>query len=135
MVAWSSREVMSTIFLFIKTLYLKQQTNILRCFSSLKFENSLFGNKIFQVYISQWDEGLHRWKRRNSWSIMNSKLACWKHISLCANYFLTLLVLPEIISFSKFVESFKGLFDHSGNCIFWFVLDYERSPHQIEDIL
>ena len=27
---------MSTIFLFIKTLYLKQQTNILRCFSSLK---------------------------------------------------------------------------------------------------
>ena len=36
---------MSAIFLFIPTLYLNQQTNIPRCFSSLKFENKLFGIK------------------------------------------------------------------------------------------
>ena len=38
---------MSAICSFISTLYLKQQTNILQCFSSLKFENSLFSNKFF----------------------------------------------------------------------------------------
>ena len=39
---------MSVIFSFISTLYLKQQTNILRYFPSLKFENSLFSNKLFR---------------------------------------------------------------------------------------
>ena len=39
---------MSVIFSFILTIYLKQQTNILRCFSSLRFENSLFRNKLFK---------------------------------------------------------------------------------------
>ena len=39
---------MSAIFSFISTLYLKQQTNVLRCFPSLKFENSLRSNKLFR---------------------------------------------------------------------------------------
>ena len=39
---------MSEIFSFISTLYLKQQTNIIWCFFSLKFENSLFSNKLFR---------------------------------------------------------------------------------------
>ena len=38
---------MSAIFSFISTLYLKQ-TNILRYVPSLKFENSLFSNKLFR---------------------------------------------------------------------------------------
>ena len=38
---------MPTIFSVISTLYLKQQANILRCFPSLKLENSLFSNKLF----------------------------------------------------------------------------------------
>ena len=37
---------MSAIFSLISTLYQKQQTNILSCFSSLKFENSLFSSKL-----------------------------------------------------------------------------------------
>ena len=41
-------ETISKIFSFTSTLYLKQQANILRCFSSLKFENSLFSNKLFR---------------------------------------------------------------------------------------
>ena len=39
---------MLAIFSFISTPNLNQKTNILRCFSSLKFENSLFSNKIFR---------------------------------------------------------------------------------------
>ena len=39
---------MSVIFLFISTFYLKQQTNILRYFSILKFQKSLFKNNLFR---------------------------------------------------------------------------------------
>ena len=35
---------MLKILPFIRILYLKQQNSILRCFSRLKFEKSLFGN-------------------------------------------------------------------------------------------
>ena len=42
---------MSAIFLFISTLYLKQQTNILRCFSVLKFQKSLFKNNLFRYIL------------------------------------------------------------------------------------
>ena len=44
---WNNK-TMTAIFSFISTLYLKQQTNILRCFCSLKFENSLFINTLFR---------------------------------------------------------------------------------------
>ena len=37
----------STILWFIWNLYLKQQSNIVRCFCSLRFEKSLFSNKFF----------------------------------------------------------------------------------------
>ena len=40
------------IFTFISVLYLKHQTNIFRCFSGLKFENSLFSNKLFRCVFS-----------------------------------------------------------------------------------
>ena len=43
-----NNEAKAETFSFISTLYLKQQTNILRCFSSLKFGNSLFSNKLFR---------------------------------------------------------------------------------------
>ena len=36
------------MFSFTSALYLKQQTNILQGFSSLKFGNSLFSNKLFR---------------------------------------------------------------------------------------
>ena len=39
---------MSVIFLFVTTPYPKQQTNILRWFCSLKFQYSLFSNKLFR---------------------------------------------------------------------------------------
>ena len=38
----------SVIFSFISTFYLKQQTNIPRCFCSIKFENNLFSNKLYK---------------------------------------------------------------------------------------
>ena len=43
-----NNEAKAETFSFISTLYLKQQTNILWCFSSLKFGNSLFSNKLFR---------------------------------------------------------------------------------------
>ena len=39
-----SNETMSVILAFIRILYLKQQSNILWCFCSLKYEKSLFSN-------------------------------------------------------------------------------------------
>ena len=50
---------MSAIFSFISTLYLKQQSNILGCFSSLNIKNSLFSNKFFpekMVYTAENDQ-------------------------------------------------------------------------------
>ena len=41
-------KTMSATFSFISIPYLRQQTNIFRCFSSLKFENSLFSSKFFK---------------------------------------------------------------------------------------
>ena len=40
-------KTMSTILSFIWILLIKQQSNILPCFYSLKVESSLFSNKIF----------------------------------------------------------------------------------------
>ena len=37
---------------FVRSLYLKQQNNILRYFCSLKFEKSLFSNKFSVLYFA-----------------------------------------------------------------------------------
>ena len=53
---------MSVIFSFISSLYLKQKTNILWCFSNLKFENILFSNNRYifrsgrKVYTAKTDQ-------------------------------------------------------------------------------
>ena len=41
-----NNKTISTILSFIQVLYLKQQSNIVQCFYSLKFENGLFRNKL-----------------------------------------------------------------------------------------
>ena len=45
MVKVENNKIMSTILLFIRILYLKQQSIILQCFRSLKFVNCLQSNK------------------------------------------------------------------------------------------
>ena len=64
---WNNK-TMTAIFSFISTLYLKQQTNILRRFCSLKFENSLFskafhlsGNCRFLICIAPWTTTTSDW--------------------------------------------------------------------------
>ena len=57
--------------------------------------------KAFQMYISQWEEGLYRWKQ----SIL-FKTCLLNYISLCAKYFLTFHC--HKLLFFKFVKSFKG---------------------------
>ena len=42
-----NKKAMSIILPFIRIIYLKQQSNILRCFCSLKFEKKLSSNKFF----------------------------------------------------------------------------------------
>ena len=39
-------KTMSTILSFIQILYLKQQSNIIRCFCSLKFEKIFYNKRI-----------------------------------------------------------------------------------------
>ena len=47
MVKLKNDNTMLKILPFIRILYLKQQSSILRCFSKLKFEQSLFSNRFF----------------------------------------------------------------------------------------
>ena len=42
-----NHKTMFKILLFIRILYLKQQSSILQCFPRLKFEKNLFSNKFF----------------------------------------------------------------------------------------
>ena len=106
---------MSTIFSLFSTLNLKQQTSILRCFPSLKFENSLFSNKLFRPIFGG---------KRNVYTAENNQSIFLKSDSL-KQHFLFLQTTSWLcchchkLRFFKFVESFKGLLHHSGNCLFF----------------
>ena len=94
---WSNGklEIMKQIqrsFSFISTLYLKQQANILCCFCSLKFENSLFSNKLFRC--------IFRSERKIYTAENDQKNILFK------------------TSLLKSQDLCEGLFNHSGNCSF-----------------
>ena len=58
MVARRRRKVKNLSFILI--LYLNQQSNVLQCFCSLKFEKRLFSNTFSVLYFTvRW----HSWKR------------------------------------------------------------------------
>ena len=102
---------MSAIFSFISTLYLKQQNNILGCFSSLNIENSLFSNKFFpgkMVYTAENDQIKYFVQ---NWVVKITFLFVQTTSSLC--YYC------HKLRFFKFEECFKGLFHHSENCMFF----------------
>ena len=88
-------EIMKQIqrsFSFISTLYLKQQANILCCLCSLKFENSLFSNKLFRC--------IFRSERKVYTAENDQKNILFK------------------TSLLKSQDLCEGLFNHSGNCSF-----------------
>ena len=84
------------------------------------------------MYISQWEEGLHIWKRPNK--VFCSKLAC-SHFYLCKLLLDFAATAINYVSLSLW--SLSGLFHHSvqETACSWFVLDYEQPPKQIEYIL
>ena len=100
---------MSAICSFAPTLYLKQQTNILRCFSGLKFEKSLFSNKLFRCIF------------RSERKVYTAKITfIFVKITLIfAQSTFWLCYHCHKLRFFQFVESFEGLFHHSGNCMFF----------------
>ena len=67
-------EAVLATFSFISKLYLKQQANIFWCFFSSKFENSLFGNKLFRCIFRSERKVYTAEKRPNK--VFCSKLAC-----------------------------------------------------------
>ena len=75
-----NNEATSAIFSFISTLYLKQKTNILPCFSSLKFENSLFSNKLLRC-IFRSESKVYTFE--NGQSILFKTSLLKSHLSLC----------------------------------------------------
>ena len=106
---------MSGIFPFISTLYLKQQTNILRCLSSLKFENSLFSNKLFRcIFCSE----------RKLYAAENDHTKCFVQnwLGQITLHFVQttswLCYYCHKLRFSRFKKPFKIIFHHSGNCRF-----------------
>ena len=91
---------MSAIFSFISTLYLKQQTNVLRFFSSLKFENSLFSNKLFRctfrserkIYTAANDQIRYFVQTRNYNSLL-TMITPWFKTSLLKSHYFSLCKL------------------------------------------
>ena len=106
---------MSKICSFISTLYVKQQTNILRCFSSLQFENSLFSNNIYRCIFRS---------EKKVYTAENDQIKYFVQNYLVKITFLFvqntsgLCYYCHKLRFFKFVESLKGLFHHLGNCMF-----------------
>ena len=88
-----NNEAKAETFSFISTLYLKQQTNILWCFSSLKFENSLFSNKRFRCIFAV--RGRFIQLKTTKQSILFKTGFLKSNFSLCK----LLLVLPPQITF------------------------------------
>ena len=107
---------MSAIFSFISTLYLKQQTNIFWYISSLKFENSLFSNKLFRCIFRSERKVYTAENDQIKYSVQNWLV---KITFLFARTTSWLCYLCHKLRFFKFVESVKGLFHHSGNCMFF----------------
>ena len=103
---------MSVIFSFISSLYLKQKTNILWCFSNLKFENILFSN--------------NRYIFRSGRKVYTAKTDQIKYFA--QNYLVKITFLfvqtsswlchycRKLRSF-KSAESFKWLFHYRENCM------------------
>ena len=122
-----NNEIISAIFLFIRVLYLKQQNNILPCFCSLKFENSLFSSKLSnciirskrivyttkKVYIKY---VVQNWlvKRALFYVQTVAWLCCYCHKSW----------------FFKFME-----YTVQETAVSWNVLNHKRLPYQMENII
>ena len=91
---------MSAIFSFTSTLYLKQQTNVLRFFSSLKFENNLFSNKLFRctfrserkIYTAANDQIRYFVQTRNYNSLL-TMITPWFKTSLLKSHYFSLCKL------------------------------------------
>ena len=121
---------MAAIFLCISTLYLKQQTNILRCFCSLKFENSLFSNKLFRCIFRS---------ERKIYTAENDQIKYFVQNQLVEVTFLMYKILFHFDNTINYVsvslESFQGYFHQSAGS--WYVIDYKQPllPHYIEYIL
>ena len=123
---------MSGIFPFISTLYLKQQTDILRCLSSLKFENSLFSNKLFRcIFCSE----------RKVYTAENDQTKYFVQTSLFKSHyslrkllidFATTAINYDSLDLWSLSKEFFTIQEIAGS---WFVLDYERPQHEIEYIL
>ena len=96
---------MSVIFPFISTFYLKQQTSILRCFCSLKFEYILFSNKLFRCVFRS---------KRTIYTAENDQIKYFAQNELVKITFLYLQTISWLccyyckLRFFKFVESFKN---------------------------
>ena len=91
---------MSAIFSFISTLYLKQQTNVLRFFSSLKFENSLFSNKLFRctfrserkIYTAANDQ-IRYFVQTRSYNSLRTMITPWFKTRLLKSHYFSLCKL------------------------------------------
>ena len=124
---------MAAIFLFISTLYLKQQTNILRCFCSLKFENSLFSNKLFRCIFRS---------ERKIYTAENDQIKYFVQNQLVKVTFLMCKILFDFDNTINYVSVSlwslsKDIFTNLGTAGSWYVIDSKRPllPHYSEYIL
>ena len=119
--------------LFIySTLYLKQQTNILRCFSSLKCENTLFCNMLFRCIICS--------ERKNYTADKDEKNILFKTSLLKSHFSLYILLLDFATTAINYVSLSlqslsKDFFTILDTACSLFLLKYEPPPHQIKYIL
>ena len=123
---------MSGIFSLISTPYVKQQTNILWCFSSLKFENSFLAISFSDLYFAV--RGRFIQLKTTKKSILFKTSSLKSHFSLCKLLldFATTAISYFSSSLWSLSKDFFTIQETAGSS---FLLDYERPPHQIEYIL
>ena len=110
---------MSIILSFIPIFYLKQQSNVLQCFCSLKFEKRLFSDKFLSfIFCSSYS-----WKEPNK--IFCSKLA-GKITFFYTKTAAWLYFCCQKLRIFKPAESCKVLFHHLANHTgSWNALNYD----------
>ena len=123
---------MSAILSFIWILYLKQQTNILWCFCSLRFESSLFNNNLFRCLFLSKRIAYIAEKEQVKYFLQNELVKMTFFYVHTGSWFAATAINYVLLSLCSLAKDFFTIQGAAGS---WSLLLYERPPHQIEYII
>ena len=132
MVKVENNKTMSTILPFFQILYQKQQNNFLGCFCCLKFVKRLYSNKLSSCICRSKRIVCTAEKVQQSISLRTSQL---KSLSSMCRVFLdsaATAINYNSLSLWSITKLFFKILGTADSCN---VLNYQRPPNQIENII